>query len=184
MAGISLTAVEQLPDALPDFRFLLEVQPSAAADQTIVQALMLRCQTVDWSGVIVETVPVALHGFEMQFRGRGSFSKTISATFVETFDGAALNALLNWKEAVVGTTSGNGGYRSAYSALGVLSILDVTGTVTHSQNIFYMWPQDVQNISLNGGSSGIVTITTTFSYDYVTKIQGVNYNSFGTAPTV
>lgn len=184
MAGISLTAVESIGDILGNWRFMLEIQPSAAANQAVVQALMLRCQQIDFSGVTVETVQVALHGHEVNFRGRSTFSKTITATFLETFDGQALNALLNWKEAVVGTRSGNGLYKAEYSALGLLSVLDTTGTVTHSQQIFYMFPTEVNNISLDSAASGPMTLSTTFSFDYAIKQEGVTYDNFGTAATV
>jgi hypothetical protein len=184
MPGISLTATEGIGDVLGNWRFQLEIQPSAAANNSVVQALMLRCQQVDFSGVTVETVQVGLHGHEVNFRGRSTFTKTISATFVETYDGQALNALLNWKEAVVGTRSGNGLYKSQYSSLGLLSILDPTGAVTHSQQIFYMFPTEVNNINLDSAASGPVLITTTFSYDFAIKQQGVTYDDYGTEPTV
>lgn len=184
MPGISLTAVEGIGDVLGNWRFLLEIQPTAAANNAIVQALMLRCQQIDFSGVTVETVQVQLAGHETNYRGRSTFSKTISATFIETFDGAALNALLNWKEAVVGTTSGNGLYKKDYAALGLLSILDATGRVSHSQQIFYMFPTEVNNLTLDSSSSTPLTISTTFSFDYVLKQQDVNYDAYGTPATI
>lgn len=182
MAGISLTAVESLPDVLGNWRFELDITPSATADQNIVQALKLRCQQVDFSGVTIETVSVGLHGHEMNFRGRQTFSKTISATFIETVDGAILNSLLNWKEIVVGTRSGNGAYRQQYSALGSLGIIDTAGAVVHQQQIFYMWPTEVSNISLDGASSGPISVSTTWSFDFVVK-SGIVIDAWGQPAT-
>jgi hypothetical protein len=118
----------------------------------------------------------------MNFRGRQTFSKTISATFVETVDGAVLNALLNWKEIVVGTRSGNGAYKKQYSALGTLGIIDTSGYVVHQQSIFYMFPTEVSNISLDGSSSGPVAISTTWSFDFV-ELDGISLDSYGESAT-
>ena len=183
MAGISLTAVEGLPDVLGAWRYMLNITPTGAANAVVVQALQLRCQQIDFSGVTVETVPVSLHGHEVQFRGRQTFSKSISSTFIETVDGVALNALLGWKEMVVGTRSGNGAYKAEYAAMGDLQILDVTGKVVHDQSIFYMFPTEISNISLDGGSSGPVAIQCTWSYDFVIK-DSITIDGYGTPATL
>lgn len=183
MAGISLVAVESLPDVLGSWRYEFTATPSATSDQTIVQALKLRCQQVDYSGVTVETVPVPLHGHEIQFRGRQTFSKTISTTFIETVDGAVMNTMWNWKEMVVGTRSGNGAYRSAYSALGAIAIIDTSGKVAMSQQIFYMFPTEIANVSLDGSSSSPMTVTITWSYDFAVQ-NGITLDAYGQAATV
>jgi hypothetical protein len=168
MAGISLTALESsLGDVLSLTRFILEIGPSASSDQSIVNALKLRCQNVDFSGVTVETIPVSLHGHEINFRGRQTFAKTLSASFIETVGGEVYTALWKWKEKVVGTRSGNGAYKSVYAGLGTLGIVDVSGNVALSQQIYNIFPTEISNLSLDGGASSPALLQVTFSYDFV-----------------
>jgi hypothetical protein len=173
MAGIGLQAVESLPDALGTWRYELDIAPGANSDTDTVMALKLRCQQCDFAGVTVETMLVALHGHEMNFRGRQTFSKTMSISFVATRDGEPLNSLYTWKEKVVGTRSGNGAYKAEYAALGVTSILDVSGKLALGQRIFYMFPTEISNIQLDSSGSSLMLVQTTFSFDFM-QMRGPN----------
>ena len=182
MAGISLNAVEGIGDVLGNWRFLMEIAPNLAISQTNSVTLELYCQQVDFSGITVETMPISLHGHEIQFRGRQTFNKSISASFVET-NGVLYSTLLTWKDSVVGLTSGNGAYRSGYSSTCNISILDVTGNIALSQTVFYMFITELSNIQLDGSSSGPALVQATFSYDFAI-VAGVPYNQYGSQPTI
>lgn len=183
MSGISLTAVEQMPDVLGTWRFELSISPAKSSSMDMTKAFKLRCQQVDFSGVQIEPVTVALHGHELQFRGRQQFAKTVSITFVETVDAAIIKALHKWKETVVGLKSGNGAYRSSYAAMGELKVLDVTGKPSTGQTIFYMWPSDIPNVQLDGTSSTAFMVQVTFTYDFV-QIDEVEIDTDGEAVTM
>lgn len=184
MPGISFTALEQMPDVIGTGRFELDVTPIPGLDRSFVQLMKLRCQQVDWVGVQVEQMTVGLHGHELNFRGRQVFSKQMATTFVETADGLTWGAIGAWKEAVVGTRSGNGGYRDDYAALVTLGVLDSTGKYVNSRRMFYVWPTDIQNIQLDGtqGSTAML-IQVTWSFDYAEDV-GKEIDTHGTQVTI
>lgn len=184
MAGISFTALEQLPDVLSTGRFEVDIAPIPGVSQDAAMHFKLRCQQVDFVGVQVEQMTVALHGHELNYRGRQVFSKQMAMSFVETADGETFNSLMAWKETCVGTRSGNGAYRREYAALIKVAVLDVTGRATHTRKVYYAWPTDIQQVQLDGSQgSNAFLISASLSFDHAEN-EGQDIDTFGEEVTI
>lgn len=72
-----------------------------------------------------------------------------------------------WKEYIVGTVSGNSqSFKAGYSTIGTLQMFNHPGDVIHTMTFYNIFPTDVGDVSLDGGSSNAGQIPVTFSYDY------------------
>lgn len=184
MAGVSFTAIEQMPDVIGTGRFELDIAPIPGIDNSYVQDYKIRCQQCDFVGVQVEQMTVGLHGHEANYRGRQVFSKQMAASFVEAADGKTWRGLMEWKEAVVGTRSGNGAYRREYASLVKVGVLDSTGKFVNTRVVFWVWPTDIQQIQLDGsqGSSAML-IQCNFSFDHAETLE-VEMDTHGEEPTI
>ena len=166
MAGVSMTSLSAMPDALMNGRYEVALRPnSLSAD--FMRTLKLRCQTCDIPMPTVEQVTVGLHGHDMNYRGRGTFPKSMTITFSEMVTADVMKYLYEWKELVVGTHSGNGEYRDQYSCTGLAGIVDNYGRVAIQQRIFKMWLMEITNLSVDGQGSAPVLFSCTFSLDWV-----------------
>ena len=184
MAGVSFTALEQMPDVISTGRFELDIAPIAGLDNSLVLHYKIRCQQVDFVGVQVEQMTVGLHGHEVNYRGRQVFSKQMAATFIETADGETWRGLFAWKEAVVGTRSGNGAYRREYASLVNVGLLDGTGAFVNTRKVFWVWPTDIQQIQLDGSQgSNAALISVNFSFDHAENV-GQQLDTHGLQVTI
>ena len=184
MAGIAFTALEQMTDVISTGRFELDIAPISGVTSTLVRHFKIVCQQVDFPGVQVEQMTVGLHGHEANYRGRQMFSKQLAASFIELANGATFRGLLEWKEAVVGTRSGNGAYRKDYSSLVTIGVLDPTGVFVNTRKVFFVWPTDIQQIQLDGTQgSNAMLISVNFSFDHAETLD-VRMDTHGEEATV
>lgn len=185
MAGVSMSAYEQMEDVLGTWRFLLSLTlPSALGGQEATRDLLLRCQQCVVPGVTVEQMLVGLHGHERTFRGRVVYSKTMSVTFLETRSGVTEKWLRTWCEGIVGSDSGNGLVNDEYATRGTLEVLDTsTGKVTATHKIEKVWIQDLPEVQLDGTGSNAYLRACTFSFDRFI-MDGIGVDVGGEAATI
>lgn len=177
MAGISLRAIERQPDPLTTGRFELSlVDNSGNSDEA--RTLKIRCQTVDFPGFNIEPVVWGLHGHEGRVRGRLTFEGTLSAVFSELVTGDVFRALYRRQQMTVGTNSGNGEYLPQYAYTGELSIVDNYGRIALATKIHRMWITTLSSINLDGQSSALALITSTWSYDWA-ELVGETLDGYG-----
>lgn len=165
MARISLAQVRSLPDIIASdaFDLLLGSLPGAGDSG----AMTIKCLNANIPGFSNEAFEVALHGHVVKFRGRKTYPRQLSVTFVEdaTFD--TLNKLRNWHETVVGTSSGDsGGDKADYSVTAALIVRNHKGEAINTMVFYSLWPQDVPDIQLSGESTQLMQVSVTFTYDY------------------
>lgn len=192
MAGVSIGAVEGLPDPLLATRFQLVISlPKVLTSLSngftpSSRELFLRCQQLQIPGVNIEPVTINLHGFELQRPGRTQFTKSMQTQFQETSDGYISKVLMRWKEAGRGSTSGNGAFHDDLTATAVASPLDIAGNPVGKWTIYKFWPQDIPDVQLDGASSQGLVRSATFAYDYFihTDMDGnIIENGAGTSAT-
>lgn len=181
MAGISLHAVERMPDPLTTARFELSLMPNSGNNEA-ARILKIRCQTMDFPGFTIEPVPWALHGFEGRVRGRLTYEGTLSSAFSELVTGEVYRSLSRLQQKTVGSTSGNGTYLDEYSFTGEIGIVDNYGRVALALKLHRMWLSSIAAINLDGQTAGLALVNTTWSYDRP-ELIGETLNGYGEEPT-
>lgn len=170
MSRVTYTELNTLPDLLDQtgFRFILGNAPGAGS----LNDLTLNCQNVTIPGTGQEAWEANLHGHVRKFRGRRTYPRTLQVTYLEDSRFTVHTKIRSWLEYIAGSESGNSqGYSNQYKVLGSLLVLDTTGRVIESHQIEGVMPQDLGDVSMDGGSSGQVAVSVTFSYDRFTSGQ-------------
>ena len=163
MARTGLDDVRSLPDPLLSYAFDLLIPNIPGGGDT--RALKIKCQSTSIPGVGVDPVTITLHGVDVKYAGRELFTHTLQVTFVETRDMTTLNALQNWVSHARNARANTGAYKADYTTEASILLYDDTGAVirTIAMDGFYCEQVDVG--ALDGTSSTVVTISSTFSYD-------------------
>ena len=167
MPAISQSQIQTLPDILSTERFVLRFGTVPTYGDTFF-ALTLRCQDTQLPGVQDQSFQVMLQGHTRNFRGMRTYQHILSATIIEGADMAALTALRQWKEFVVGTDSGSsGGYIAMYSVTATLEIYDVMGNLADFCNIYRCYIHTIQDGQMSGTGSQPFMVSADFQYDYI-----------------
>jgi hypothetical protein len=166
MARITFDEINGLPDVLDASAFKLLLGAIPGSGNT--EHLTLKCQTVNIPGFSNQAYDVTLHGHNVSFRGNKAYTKTLSATFVETAGSETMIALAGWHERISGSNSNNSQeYKRGYSVLATLLSYDTTGRISNETRIQNLFLNDFPDISLNGETSAAVLINATFKFDRI-----------------
>lgn len=136
------------------------------------RAFTFKCQTAVIPGMLLESVPVALHGVELRFAGRKNYSHSFPVTILETRDVNTRAMFVAWSEFARSWTLNTGTSKDLYAVPAQLLLYDDTPSIVRTITIFGMWPENVDDAALDGQASAAVTYNVTFSYDHVTDILG------------
>jgi hypothetical protein len=171
MGRISYTQVNNLPDTMDTTAFeLLFGQVPGAGD---TRDLTIKCQTAVIPGFSNEAWESNLHGYVRRFRGRKTFSRQLSVTFIETADGGTYRKLKQWDEYIAGTRTGNSqGYQRDYSVIAELNVYTTTGDIANTVKFINLFVQEVSDVTLDGNSSQAMTVSVVFSFDNI-EVGGV-----------
>lgn len=168
MARTSLADVRSLGDPLLSFNWDLILPRIPGYNDN--REFTFKCQTAVIPGVLLEQVPVALHGVELRFIGRKNYSHSFPVTILETHDASTRAMFVAWSELARSWVLNTGTPKDVYAVPGQLVLYDDTPKIVRSITIFGMWPENIDDAALDGQSSGIVTYNITFSYDHVTDL--------------
>ena len=116
-------------------------------------------------GTTVEQVPLEAHGVKLNFAGRRQWSGSWEATVVESRDVSTRQILVSWMEFQRSWKNNTGSYKQDYAVTGELVLYDDIPTEVSSIWMYGMFPMTVSDPALDN-SSGIVTYSVTFSFDY------------------
>lgn len=159
-----------IQDPMFSDNFLLEIGtiPTAANYKTSgdQKPLVLQCRTATKPGVTIESVEVALFGHTLQYVGRKTFSHDMTVEYVENREGQIQTLLESWCEFCRSTQTQLGNYKNDYARTATLTIYDVKGEVKLKYRIYGFWPSAVPEISFDGQSANLITLSTTFKYDH------------------
>jgi hypothetical protein len=164
MSRIAFQDINVLPDFLDQvaYEFVLGVIPGAGDSRR----LTLHTQQVSIPGAGNEAWEVLLHGHAFRQRGRKTFPRQLSVTFIEGGDLAVYNILKAWDEYIAGSESGNSAtYKAGYVITAFLNIYDTVGNIAGIIRFDNFFLQEISDIQLDGTSSGQVAVSVTFSYD-------------------
>lgn len=170
MARTSLQDVRSVGDPLLSFNWdlILPRIPGIADTRNFT----FKCQTAVIPGMMLEQVPVALHGVELRFAGRKNYSHSLPVTILETADADTRAMFVAWNEFARSWTLNTGAPKDLYSVPAQLVLYDDTPKVVRTITIFGLWPETVDDAQLDGQASAVVTYNVTFSYDHTTDLLG------------
>lgn len=166
MPRISLDRVRGIPDIMStgDFEFIIGSIPGGTTDRNLV----VKCQQAEYPGMGQEAFEVPVHGHVVYMRGRKTFERTMSVTYLEDRTMDTTNQFESWLEFIAGTNSGtSGGYKRSYAVDGArLITYDTTGLAVKEIVIFGLQPQSKPTISYDGTSTQAMTVNMSFVFDY------------------
>lgn len=171
MSRISFAQVNAIADPLDQSAFELLIGNVPIAGATL--DLTVKCQTVSIPGMSTEVFETMLHGHVIKVRGRKVYPRTLTTTMIEDSQFATHNKLRQWSEFIAGTESGNSqGFRSEYAVDAQLIVYNTKGDPI-SRTIFEnFFPQEISDTQLDGSSSAVVSVSTTWSYDRILSPTG------------
>ena len=161
---ITYSQVRGVFDALDQTAFLfnLGVLPGVGNNRQ----LAIKCMNVPLPGMSNEAFEAAVHGHVVRFRGRKVQSRQLNVTYYEDQNAATRLDLSRWHEQIVGTESGNSqGYKNFYSIRPQLLIFDHVGRVIEEMRFDGLFIQELSDVTMDGGSSQLVQVQATFSFD-------------------
>ena len=168
MSRSSLQNVLSLPDAAQTWNFDLFFPSIPGMANTM--ELTYKCQTSALPGFSLDPVQIDLHGVTKKEAGRAVYQHTFTANFLEVVDFSTRAAFRNWREMIRSWKMNTGSVVAAYKVNGQAVMYDNTGAPTLVINIFGMWPEAVQDVSLESSSSTAMLLDITFSFDYTDEV--------------
>jgi len=149
------------------YEFIIGTIPGATDDRDLV----VKCQQCVYPGVGHDNVEMPLHGYVINFRGRKTFPRTMSVTYIETRNMGTTTDFENWNEYVVGVNSGTSrGYKNGpggYAVDGAQIITyDTMGVPVKYATFYGLKPQDKPDVQYDSSSSQLYLVQQTFTYDY------------------
>ncbi len=161
----SLQDVRSLVDPLQTYNWdvIIANMPGTGDSRTFTY----KAQSTSIPGFMLEQVPVALHGVELRYAGRANYSHSFSVTLIETRDIGTRNMLRRWQKLARDWQSNSGNYKSTYSTTIELVLYDDIPQEIASLKLFGCWPETVDDSQMDNSSSGVVTTSVTFSYDFI-----------------
>lgn len=165
MSRTSLQDTSGLPDPLLSYNFDLII-PSVPGGGS-GRGLTLRCKSSVLPGAQLEQVTAGLHGVEVNYAGRQIWTKTFTATFVETRDVEVRNRILAWIKFARDNKNNSGNYKAGYAVDVVMLLYDDIPNVVKECTIVKVFPLSLEDATMDGSQGQLVEISVNFSYDYV-----------------
>lgn len=132
------------------------------------QALRMQCTSAVKPGSTLNAVEVQVFGHTLEFAANKTFSHDMSVEYVENRQAQITTLLENWAELIRATETQTGGYKSEYARSGYFTIFDNKGKTVREYEIHGLWPSAVPDLSFQGSSSSIITLSVSWKYDYYT----------------
>jgi hypothetical protein len=165
MARSSLYDAQAVADPAQVWNFDLFLPTIPGSSSTT--ALTWKCQTTGLPGFSIDRVTVPLHGVELVYMGRKVYEHTFTTTFLESADWSTRAQFYAWSEAGRSWINNTGSFASTYKVNGQIVVYNDLPQVSDTINVIGMWPAVVADVDLNGGESAAVSLSITWSYDYV-----------------
>lgn len=136
-------------------------------------ALRMQCTSAVKPGSTINAVEVQVFGHTLEYAANKTFSHDMSVEYVENRTGQITAALEAWADLIRGTETQLGGYKSEYARSAYFTIFDNKGQTVREYEIVGLWPSAVPDLSFNGSSSSIITLSVSWKYDYY-KLRTAN----------
>ena len=171
MSRTSLQDVRGLPDIFQTWNFDLFLPSIPGGGDT--RSITLKTQTTSVPVSTIDPVDVPLHGVNLQFAGRQTFTHTLQMTVLETRDMTTRDAFRLWQEYARSQQSNSGNYKSAYAITAELVLYDDVPSPVKSIFLQGCWCTAVGDLALDGSSSTPGSYEITLQFDSISE-TGVN----------
>ncbi len=162
MARTSLQDVLSLAD--PAFQYNFDFFLPNIPGSSDTRDLTFKCMTTDLPGAAVEVTDAALHGVNIPFAGRKIYTHTLNATFLETADWSTREKFRRWNEFTRSWRNNSGAVAAAYKVNAAMAVYNDIPQVVRTTNLNGLFLESFNEVALDGGASGLVTLACTFRY--------------------
>lgn len=131
------------------------------------RGMTVKCMSATLPGMQIDQVTVPLHGVEVNYGGRQIYTKTFTATFLETRDVTTRKAMREWMRFCRNNDTNKGNYKAQYAVDASMILYDDIPNVIQTSKIMGCFPISVDDLQLDGGQSAYAQYNITFSYDRV-----------------
>ena len=163
MARTSLQDVRSIGDPLQTWNWDLIIPTMPGTSDS--RGFTFKCQTASIPGMLLEQVPVMLHGVELRYAGRKNYSHSLPVTILETADMSSRAMFVAWNELARSWLLNTGTTKDVYSTNIQLVLYNDIPAAVRTITLQGAWPENVDDAPLDGQTSGIVTYNITFSFD-------------------
>jgi len=162
MARTSLTDVLSVGDPAQAWNFdlFLPIIPGSASSRD----LTFKCMTTDVPGTQLEELAAPLHGVQIMYAGRRTYTHSMNVTFMETHDWSTTEKFHRWVEIARSWRNNSGGLSSAYWTTAQLVLYNDVPQVVRTIQINNLFPTNVSEVQLDGSSSQLVQLSVEFRY--------------------
>jgi hypothetical protein len=129
------------------------------------EALRLQCRSAVKPGSTYNAVEVQVFGHTLEYAGNVTFSHDMSIDYVENRQAQVTKILEAWGQIIRDNETQTGAFKKDYARDGSFLIYDQKGTVVREYKIEAMWPTTIPDLSFDGSSSALITLSVSFKYD-------------------
>jgi len=132
---------------------------------TFDNALRMQCQSAVKPGMTINAVEVQVFGHTLEYAGNLTYGHDMSVEYVENRSAQITQTLEAWAEYIRSRESQHGAFKKEYARDGTLTIYDQKGAKVIEYKIENMFVTTVPDLSFNGSSASIITLSASFKYD-------------------
>lgn len=162
MARTSIDDVLSLQDPAQSWNFDLFLPNIPGSSDT--RDLTYKCMTFDLPGSAIDRVDTPLHGVNLVFGGRKTYTHSVTATFLESADWSTREKFRRWHMMRDWETN-TGMLASQYKVNAQVALYNDLPVVTKTCTVKGLWLETLAEVPLDGGASNLVTLQCTFSFD-------------------
>lgn len=162
MSRSSIQNVLSLGDPALSYNFDLFFPTIPGSSET--RHITYRCQSTDLPGTQLENVEAGLHGVVIQYAGRRMFTQTMNVTFLETSDWATRETFRRWIATARDWRSNSGSGINTYATRALIVKYDDIPNPVSTTQINLIWPENMQEVSLDGSQGSAVMLQVSFRY--------------------
>lgn len=163
MARTGLSDVNSIPDPAQGWEFDLFLPTIPGTSDT--KQLTFRCMSTSLPGTELDRVSVALHGVEKIFAGRRNYSHNINTTFLEAIDWKTRDSIKKWIDTARNWITNTGTQSQTYKVNAQIVLYNDQPQVARTIIVYGLWPQQMNDVALDGGQSNHVQLDVTWSFD-------------------
>lgn len=164
MARTSLQDVRGLADPLLSYNFDLFFPRMPGGGDG--RAMTIKCMTTALPGMEIEQETASLHGIEVSYGGRQIWTKSFTATFIETRDSRTRTDIRNWIEYARNNSQNSGHYKNDYAVDAVIFLYDDIPNIINEVKVVGCWPKNLAEYSFDGAAGTIMQCSVEWSFDF------------------
>lgn len=131
--------------------------------------LLLQMRTGTKPGLTIAAQEVQVFGHTIEYAGNLTYNHDLSFEYVENRSLQIHKIIEGWMELIRNHETQHGAYKADYARNGDLTIFDNKGEVVAEYTIINMWPTTLGDISFDGSTATVISVSITWKFDSVTK---------------